>query len=270
MNPTPTPQPTNGQIPAGWGNPDNVAAFRAAAMQTGGISPERLDQYISSMQGLYNQQNQNKITAVQGGNQAGGITPGQAQQNPQGALNFLGGGGSILKTGADAQAQILNDSGNAFKKGMGTNGYVTPQTYNAAKGSFVQAGGDASAFDGKFEDNYVNPNNAFYDTPDAKIARASLPIIKNVVNSYAKLNKTGPLWQDLASLPGIGPIAQQTLLSQETAHQQFVMGETGNLRSLAGAGQGQGFRFNLQELNNIAGLLPGAYDTKSVANAKPI
>lgn len=166
------------------------------------------------------------------------------------------------------QLDIINKAGTYFDKHKGKDGFVKPQDYNNFLSQYTEKGGNSADFEGKFADRYVSPNNIFYDTPDAKTARGSLPLIKQVVDSYSKLNKEGPLWQKLTQIPGVGNLFAQGLLHQETAHNTFLTGQIGNIRQIAGAGPQQGFRFNLTELNNISNLLPNAYDNKSTANDK--
>ncbi|MGA2911229.1 MAG: hypothetical protein ABSE17_01125 [Candidatus Levyibacteriota bacterium] len=267
MQPTTTSTSTQ-TISPNWGNPDIVAKFRAAAMQTGGISPERLDQYIQFQQQQYQQQNQNTITAVQGQNQGGAITPNQASTNPQGALNFLNSGGTLLKTGPDAQAQIINDSKNLFQKNVGTNGYVSPQLYNSQKADYVAAEGNAANFDTAFQDNYVNPDNVLYDTPGNKTIRGALPIVKNVLDSYHNLSITGPIVQDLENIPVVGKyIANSKLLAAQSAHDAFLSGQALKIKSLVQQGASQGFR-NMAVLDNITSMLPSAEDSSDLANQK--
>lgn len=172
-----------------------------------------------------------------------------------------------LQAGVD-RLNIIKTAGDIFKKSADKNGYVDPKLYNAALGSWTQAGGDATDFHNKFENQYVNPNNVFYDTPDAKAARGALPVIKQVVDSYNNLHTTGQAVKDMENIPIIGNYIKQNLFHAQSAHDTFLTGEVGNIRQIAGAGPSQGFRFNLNELNNIAGLLPTSYDNKATANDK--
>lgn len=252
-----------------WTNPTQVQQFRSDAIGKGIGGASQVDQFIAQQQAAALQSSGQQITGMVGQNQGGAITPDQALQNPNGALNFLKAGGQLSNTGPGAQQAFIADAQKKLDKAKGKNGYVDPQIYNQLKDQFAATGGDAGAFDNKFQDNYVNPKNVFYNTQDAKLARSALPVVKNVVDSYFQLKDTGQGWQTLANLPGpLGDFFKKNRLAPEEAHNSFLMGQTGNIRAIAGAGQGQGFRFNLQELNNIAGLLPDGYDTKSQSNAK--
>lgn len=270
MQPTPTP---GGQISQNWGNPEIVQKFRAEALSRG-LGVQTVDSYIQQMQSAYQTQAGHQVQGAIAGNQ-GGITPGQAQQDPTAALNFLKGGGKIINTGADAQAKITNDAGQFFKSHTDKQGYVSPQDYNKFLNEYVQAGGNSDAFHKTFSDSYVSPNSVLYNTPDAKQARGALTVVKNVLDSYHKLQTKGPLAAgplagDISAIPILGKYLQANNgdLAAEKAHNDFLTGEVGNLRSIAGAGPNQGFRFNLTELNNISSLLPNAFDSKQIANHK--
>lgn len=173
----------------------------------------------------------------------------------------------VVQAKAD-QLVVMSQAGDYFKSHTDKNGYVAPKDYNDFLAQFNQKGGDANTFESTFGDRYINPKNALYDTPDAKAARSALPIVKNVIDSYHQLKYTGQLTKDAENLPIIGPYIKQNYLAANVAHDSLLQGEVGNLRAIAGAGPGQGFRFNLQELNNISGLLPKSTDSKQVANNK--
>lgn len=198
----------------------------------------------------------------------------------------------LLQSGDQQQANrvsILNAAGSQFKSSpdsnavayktnpKGTFNYVNPKTYNDALGSYTQNGGNLQDFEEKFG-AYIDPNNINYDTPDAINARKALPLVKNVIDSYRALSNPdeksglisgpGQLSGIAAAVPVLGDYLKQNGLAAEEAHNKFLAGQVGNIRQIAGAGQGSGFRFNTQELNNITGLLPNAYDNKSVADYK--
>ncbi len=258
----------SGQVNSNWGDPNWVQQFRTKAISSGQAGIQQVDAYIKQYQDAYAAQAGHQVQGAIGANQ-GGMTPGQAQQDPVAALSFIQNGGQLVNTGPDAQAKILSDAGKYFDSHANKKtGFIDPQTFNKYLAQYGQAGGDSKDFTSKLGDKYIDPNNIGYDTPDAKQARSTLPIIKQVIDSYHKLQWTGQAAKDVGNIPVIGPYIQQNYLAGNVAHDKFLTGEIGNIRSIAGAGSGQGFRFNLNELNNIAGLLPQSGDNKAVANKK--
>lgn len=264
MQQVPSMQPTD------WGNPQKVSVWRDAVMKYEPYyakNPDQVDQFIAGQQKQYS----NQIGGQAVYQAQGGVTTGQAGQNPLSAGQYLMSGGNLINSGPDAQSIIINKAGQDFKAKANKKGYVDPNLYNTYLQQFSQAGGNTDDFNKKFETLYVDPNNIKYDTPDSLLARKSLPLIKNVIDSYHNLHMTGANVENLKALenvPIIGPLIKQKVLSAQDAHDQFLIAQAGNIRDIAGAGPNQGFRFNLNELNNITNLLPKAEDSRLKASEK--
>lgn len=179
--------------------------------------------------------------------------------------------GAAKETNDAAQLSKIAEANRYFSTHHGKDGKVSPQDYNKFKQEYAGLNGNAEEFDDKFAQNYVNPNNIWYDIPDNISVRSSLPALGQLVKSYAGLENTGPTWEKLASVPVIKDYllnGDNAPLKKNAAYASAVQGLTGKLLELAGAGQGSTIRGSMSELNRVAGLLPGPFDSKEKANDK--
>lgn len=236
-----------------------------------------------------------------------GPQPGPAQAF-QGQINSVVGGGSSALTNAAVnsatapgkvagenagnqltvnqlgQQDLVSQAKSVFNdpKNQGANHKVSPTTYNQQKAQVVGANLMTSKqFDDIFETQYTDPNNAYYATDDRVEALKTLPKIQNLIDQYLQTtgsDKVGPL-----SLPSIGGSFGayghlSDLLSSlgkggsapvnATTYENFRNNLASSIRDIVSAGQGSGFRFNMNELRQISDLLPSIYDTQEVAKGK--
>lgn len=233
------------------------------------INPNQLKQWTSGVT-LPAQQVQSGAIGIQ---QQQAQLPGQqAQSNVEVAtqeprITQITADSVAAKNAADVIAAKKNIADHFNdKKVQGKDGYVSPQQYNTAKQS-VSNLIPSDQFDLSFG-QYMNPNNVWYNSADTNLVRSKLPEVGALLKSYATLKKSGAEYGALAKLPIIGNYVQQKQQGLEKAHNDAVAGLTAELLKIAGAGSGSSVRGSIGELNRVAGLIPDAYDTKSVANAK--
>lgn len=166
-----------------------------------------------------------------------------------------------------AKQKAFNDTQSFFNKVMGGDKKVSPQDYNKAmqdNSKYMTA----DEFNSRFQDTYTNPNNVFYNTPDKIAIREKIPQLTNVIKSYYNLDKSGPNWEKLTQVPGLGDYFKKTQMANEIAHDNLLSGTSAEFLKIAGAGQGSTVRGTTAELSNVVNLLPKSTDSTDTANAK--
>ncbi len=197
---------------------------------------------------------------------------GQQIQNTEAAATLLPkiqtttANAAITQQEADKQ-KAFNDTQALFDKSLGGDKKVSPDTYNKAlnDASKYMTSDD---FNARFQEPYTNPNNVFYNTPEAIKVRQSLPQIGNIVKSYSNLTKNGPNWEKLTQIPILGDYFKKVNFGDEIAHDAALKGTAAEILKTAGAGAGSTIRGNLAELAQVTGMLPLAADSRETANAK--